>query len=64
MNHKLAIITVIYENYNVFDDYLKSLLNQTSKNFHLFIVDVSVHRQKIDLKGVPSTVLEAQTKGY
>lgn len=64
MSHTLAIITVIYENYNVFDDFLKSLRNQKSKAFHLFIADVSVHRQKIDLSGIASTVLEVENKGY
>jgi GT2 family glycosyltransferase len=41
MNKKLAIITVIYNHYEVTGDFLKSLANQTNKNFKLFIADLS-----------------------
>jgi GT2 family glycosyltransferase len=41
MNKKLAIVTVIYNHYEVTGDFLKSLANQTNKNFKLFIADLS-----------------------
>lgn len=60
----LALITVVYENYTVLDDFLKSLHNQTSKNFYLYIVDSSVHRHPIDHEGIPAEVIYAENKGY
>ena len=60
----LAIITVVYENYNVLDDFLESLSSQTNKNFHLYCIDVSVHRNKIDFKDVAGETIYAENKGY
>lgn len=63
-DQKLAIVTVIYQNYTVLVDFLHSLDKQTDKNYHLFIVDGSKDRQKIDPKGIPSTIVEADNFGY
>jgi len=41
MNKHLAIITVVYENYKVLDDFFKSLEKQKNQSFHLFLVDLS-----------------------
>jgi GT2 family glycosyltransferase len=64
MNHNLAIITVIYENYNLFTDFLDSLKAQSNKDFHLFVVDVSTHKQLLKTGSVPFTLIEAENKGY
>ncbi len=60
----LAIVTVIYQNYTVLADFLQSLEKQTDKNFHLFIVDLSKDRQKIDSKAMPATIVEEKNLGY
>ncbi len=38
---KLALITVIFKNYTILDDYFASLEKQTDKNFHVFVVDLT-----------------------
>lgn len=63
-NLKLAIITVVYQNYDVLINFLDSLGRQTSKNFHIFITDNSPRPQKIDLPGIPSSIFHAPNKGY
>ncbi|OGK23432.1 hypothetical protein A3A46_03225 [Candidatus Roizmanbacteria bacterium RIFCSPLOWO2_01_FULL_37_13] len=63
-NNKLAIITVVYENYTVLDDFLASLRNQTNKNYYLYCIDVSIHRYTINLKGIPAETVYAENKGY
>lgn len=64
MSHQLAIITVVYENYTVLDDFFKSLKKQTNKNFHLFIVDLSKQRKPIVVDDLPVTVLTGENRGY
>ncbi len=60
----LAIVTVIYQNYTVLEDFFVSLKNQTDKNYHLFIVDASVDRKEINTVGLPVTVINIENKGY
>ncbi len=64
MTHKLAVITVIYENYNVFTDFLKSLQRQSDKNFHLFILDVSINKQPLSIKDIENTLISTKNLGY
>ncbi len=64
MLHKLAIITVVYENYTVLKDFLKSLEQQSNKNFKLFIIDLSIHRNTISIKEIDSILIYADNKGY
>src|SRR3989338_41218 len=61
--NKLALITVIYENYTVLTDFLGSLRDQINKNFHLFIVDLSKNKEKIE-KTKQSTIIAEVNKGY
>lgn len=63
MKTTLAICTVVYENYEVLHDFIKSLEIQTNQNFHLFIADTSKHPQKIE-STVPFTHLKTKNKGY
>src|SRR3990167_7149717 len=62
--YKLAIITVIYENYTVLDDFLKSLRNQTDKNFYLYCIDVSIHRKAIEYKSISGKTIYTENKSY
>lgn len=59
----IAIITVVYKNYTVLHDFLKSLEAQTSKNFHLYLVDTSPEKKEIKTN-VPHTVISAENHGY
>lgn len=64
MNHQLALITVVYQNYDVLKDLFKSLKDQTNKNFHLFIADLSKEKKKIEGIQFPATIIEGTNKGY
>ncbi len=64
MSEKLALITVVYENYFILDDFLKSLEKQKNRNFHLYISDLSKNKQKIVSRKIPMTVIATENKGY
>lgn len=64
MPHKLAVITVVYENYTVLQDLLKSLEKQNNKNFILFIVDLSKNKKSIQAMPFETTVIPSSNKGY
>lgn len=64
MPHKLAIITVVYENYTVLKDFLDSLKKQTNKNFHLFCIDLSIHRKPINFNEISAQIVYSHNKGY
>lgn len=60
----LAIITAVYQNYTVLKDFFGSLMNQTSKDFRVYIVDVSKDRQEIEKVNLPVSLVSAENKGY
>lgn len=62
--NKLAIITVVYNNYKVLEDFIKSLEKQSNKSFHLFVADLSDRKQELDLKDIHSTVIVSNNLGY
>lgn len=64
MPHRIAIITVVYENYTVLKDFIASLQSQTNKNFHLYCIDVSIHRYTVDYKKISGETVYAENKGY
>lgn len=64
MSHTIAVLTVVYENYTVVPDFLRSFKNQTSANFHLFIADASQKKQTIETEGLPVTIIPIENKGY
>ncbi len=64
LNNQLAIITVVYQNYDVLEDFFKSLRDQTSKNFQLYIVDQSKDVKTIKYEGIRYKVIFSQNKGY
>lgn len=59
----IAIITVVYNNYTVLQDFLESLQKQTSNNFHVFIADASTKKEKIETD-LPVTILPIKNLGY
>lgn len=65
-NNKLAIISVVYENYTVLKDFLESLRQQTNQNFHLFLIDVSDKKQKmkITINNQQLTIIPELNRGY
>lgn len=63
-NDQLAIITVVYKNYLVLEDFFKSLQRQSNKKFHLYISDLSEEIERIDTKSIKSTILFGENKGY
>ena len=42
---KLALITVIFKNYTILDDYFASLSKQTDKDFHVYALDLTPEPQ-------------------
>jgi len=64
MKPSIAIITVVYNNYQVLKDFLASLKKQQTDNFHLFIADASSTKQQIDTDDIPITVIHTENKGY
>lgn len=64
MPHNLAVITVVYQNYEVLKDLFQSLKNQTNQSFHLFIVDVSKNKQKIVNQDLNLTIIDSANLGY
>ncbi len=70
---KLAIITVVYNNYLVLDDFVKSLAKNSHKNYFLYIVDLSDNDKKqsinklIDKKLIKNNqyeIIDSRNKGY
>lgn len=64
LDNKLAVISVIHENYALLDGFLGSFNNQINDNFHLFIADLSSVKKPIANKGFGLTVLESENLGY
>ncbi len=60
---KLALCTVIYENYEVLNDFVSSLACQDSQNYHLFIADASSNAQPLNIS-IPHTYFTIENKGY
>ncbi len=64
IDNKIAIITVVYNNYTVIEDFMKSLQSQTNKDWELFIADLSDKKQPIQGYDIPFTVINGKNKGY
>lgn len=65
MQHKLAVITVVYQNYEILTDFFASFSAQTNSNVHIFIADLSKDTQKIDIpEELDVTIFQAKNKGY
>lgn len=64
MLHKLAIITVVYENYTVLKDFFESLSRQTNNNYKIFLVDLSNNKKSINYGRIPHQIIPSKNKGY
>lgn len=64
MVNKLAIISVVFENYNTLKDFFKSCVNQENKNYHIFLSDLSVNKKKILADDFPLTIVPSENLGY
>ena len=53
---KIAIISVVYNNYSILKDFLNSLNNQNNKNFKLFISDLSDNKKTININNFESQI--------
>ncbi|PIX74206.1 hypothetical protein COZ39_00775, partial [Candidatus Roizmanbacteria bacterium CG_4_10_14_3_um_filter_33_21] len=65
MSHRLAIITVVYQNYIILDDFFDSLCKNADVDFQLYIIDLSEQKKSI----IPPSQLKVQmitgeNKGY
>ena len=63
MNNKLAIITVTI-NHDLLNDFFHSLKKQTSKDYQLFLVDVSEGSQPVDGSDLNLTIIPSDNRGY
>ncbi|MCA9372214.1 glycosyltransferase family 2 protein [Candidatus Woesebacteria bacterium] len=64
MKNHLSIITVVYNNYDVLEDFFKSLNKQIDTNFTVYIADTSSRRHTIQKQGFPTKVMCVENKGY
>jgi len=60
----LAIISVVFENYNILKDFFTSITDQKNKNYHVFLADVSKNKQKISGGKLPITIISSKNLGY
>jgi len=64
METKLAIISVVYNNYANLTDFFHSLEIQTNKNFKLFLSDTSEKKQPVAKQKFPLEVVDYKNYGY
>lgn len=64
MKNTLAIITVVYQNYDVLGDFLRSLKKQSSQDFELYIADGSTNKKPIPEQKFPVFIIDTENKGY
>jgi len=60
---KLAIVTVLYENYTILPDFFTSFEKQIPQDFRVFVVDLSTNKQHIKLPPF-ATLISGLNKGY
>lgn len=63
MSHSLALITVVYENYTLLDDFISSLKKQTDRDFKVFVVDSSPQPKNLLLPSF-CQLIKTANKGY
>jgi hypothetical protein len=64
MDKKLAVVAVVYKNYDLLEDFLSSFEDQANNNYHLFISDLSSAKKTIKNNNLPLTVLESGNLGF
>ena len=60
---KLALITVIFKNYTILDDYFTSLSKQTDTDFHIYVLDLTPTPQDYNYPPYV-TCIHDKNKGY
>lgn len=63
MSHKLAVVSVVYQNYIILKDFFRSFNEQSNKDFKLFLTDLSATKEQIKTE-LPITLLEGDNRGY
>lgn len=63
MTEKLALITVVYNNYTVLQDFFRSLEKQDTNKFHVYVVDLSTTPQQYEYSPF-ATVIKGPNLGY
>ncbi len=64
MDHSLAIITPVYQNYEVLQDFFSYLEKQTNKNFKIFLIDLSIDKKPVINKKLNISVIKEDNLGY
>lgn len=64
MNERIALISPVYQNYDILQDFFTSLKKQKNKNFKVFVADLSPIKKQINSQGVNTTVLNENNLGY
>ena len=64
MKNKLAIISVVFENYQILEDFFETLENQIKKDFHVFLIDNSLNKEKIPKTKFSITLIHSKNLGY
>lgn len=64
MNHSLAIISPVYQNYDILQDFFSHLEKQTNKKFYVFLVDLSIDKKLIINKNLNVSVIKTNNLGY
>ena len=64
MSEKIALITVVYQNYSVLKYLFDSLKKQSNNNFCLYIADLSKTKKQIQSQDLPVVVIFGENKGY
>jgi hypothetical protein len=64
MNKPLAIITVVYKNYEILTDFFSSLQKQTDQSFHIFLSDLTDTGRKDIPPRENLSIITADNNGY
>jgi len=64
MKKHISIITIVYENYTVLEEFIDCLKQQNKQNFYLVIADLSKNKKNINIGDLEATVLRLENKGY
>ena len=64
MKADLALISPVYQNYDILQDFFTSLKKQKNKNFKVFITDLSPIKKNIDSQDVDMELLKENNLGY
>lgn len=64
MDSTLALLTVVYRNYDILTDFFATLETQTDKQFHVFLADLTDTQKQTIPQRSNCTILHGENKGY